>query len=444
MSVLIQVFVSIESLLQQLPQDHESLFTLGRTFRIRELLEKIFHIRQIMPELRGARVALLGLSPFGLIQAIIAFDGYAAAMFLIPDSIELETAENLLTKAEIGFVISPGFEIKKINSIPFLKEQLPVSQWLLATSGTTGTPKIVEHRLSTLSRTLIGKSERSASYVWGLLYDPNRFAGLQVVLQALITGSRLVIPENMSFEIQLSTLLKFPVNALSATPTLWRKLLMDGRILQLPLRQLTLGGEIADQSILDALKARFPDGRIVHIYASTEVGTGFSVKDGLEGFPTLWLDNDKIKPGLKIGKEGHLLIKPSELPGGNEVYSRLTEEGYLDTQDKVQIKNNRVIFLGRASGTINVGGNKLNPEWLEAYLMQIDEIAEVHVYGKTSKITGQLVVASVVPAKNSDIKLLRQSILEKCHLELEKWQVPAIINFVEQLPLTAAGKLKRN
>jgi len=38
------------------------------------------------------------------------------------------------------------------------------------------------------------------------------------------------------------------------------------------LRQITLGGEIADQAVLDALARRFPGARITHVYASTEAG----------------------------------------------------------------------------------------------------------------------------------------------------------------------------
>ena len=44
------------------------------------------------------------------------------------------------------------------------------------------------------------------------------------------------------------------------------------------LKRITLGGEIADQAVIDGLSKMFPLASIVHIYASTEAGVGFSVK----------------------------------------------------------------------------------------------------------------------------------------------------------------------
>ena len=44
------------------------------------------------------------------------------------------------------------------------------------------------------------------------------------------------------------------------------------------------------------------------------------------------------------------------------LHARLTPEGYLDTEDRVAVSDDRVHFLGRAAGIINVGGNKVHPE----------------------------------------------------------------------------------
>ena len=81
------------------------------------------------------------------------------------------------------------------------------------------------------------------------------------------------------------------VNAMSATPTLWRKILMSDASRSLALRSITLGGEIADQQVLSTLASTYPSARIRHIYASTEAGTGFSVTDGKAGFPVSFLEN---------------------------------------------------------------------------------------------------------------------------------------------------------
>ena len=60
------------------------------------------------------------------------------------------------------------------------------------------------------------------------------------------------------------------------------------------LLQATLGGEIVDDRILSAITALFPKARIVHIYASTEAGVGFSVSDNRSGFPLNYLKNSLV------------------------------------------------------------------------------------------------------------------------------------------------------
>jgi len=75
-------------------------------------------------------------------------------------------------------------------------------------------------------------------------------------------------------------------------------------------------GEIADQAILDSLKARFPDAAIGHAYASTEAGVGFEVTDGLEGFPASY-----------VGRPGPVEMKVTD--GTLHIRSPRTASGYV-------------------------------------------------------------------------------------------------------------------
>ena len=79
------------------------------------------------------------------------------------------------------------------------------------------------------------------------------------------------------------------VTHLTGTPSHWRRALMSPANSQIAPRYVRLSGEIADQAVLDSLKARFPDAAIGHAYASTEAGVGFEVTDGLEGFPASFI-----------------------------------------------------------------------------------------------------------------------------------------------------------
>lgn len=435
---------TLDATLQRLPPSRPCLIAESSHTTIGETLAEARAWRASMPESEGARVALCGLAPLELVLALIALDGHAAQVLLLPPSLDTATLNSLNAQAGTTHTLSHGEKrCRQINSAAAAQTASAPTNWVLATSGTTGTPKLIVHQLATLTRTVRADAERGAQFVWGLLYDPNRFAGLQVVLQALFSGSALVVPERIQFEAQLDAILAQPVNALSATPTLWRKLLMDGRIAKLPLRQLTLGGETVDQAILDALKSVFPKARIVHIYASTEAGTGFAVQDGRAGFPAAWLDSTDHSPALRVNAAQHLLIKPTLLPKGPEIIARLDAEGYLDTQDLVRIDNDRVLFMGRASGAINVGGNKVNPESLECYLRSLHGVTDARVFAKKSSMMGQLVAAEIVPAEGADLKVMRQYIIQSCKKDLESWEVPALISFASELKENAAGKRER-
>ena len=73
--------------------------------------------------------------------------------------------------------------------------------------------------------------------------------------------------------------------------------------------QITLGGEAVDQDLLDRLHAAFPHARLTHIYASTEMGVCFSVRDGKAGFPADYLSDRSLPCQLRIASDGELEIR---------------------------------------------------------------------------------------------------------------------------------------
>ena len=158
----------------------------------------------------------------------------------------------------------------------------------LESSGTTGTPKRLRHELSRLRGRLRGIAEEGAR--WLLTYDPGAFAGLQVMLTAAAAGALLVAAPNGNGGGGTGTIAalaqaarQHAVTHISGTPSFWRAFLMALGDLELPLAAVTLGGEAADQPLLDRLAERFPRARLRHIYASTEAGALFAVADGRAG-----------------------------------------------------------------------------------------------------------------------------------------------------------------
>jgi acyl-CoA synthetase (AMP-forming)/AMP-acid ligase II len=324
------------------------------------------------------------------------------------------------------------------------------TEWVLATSGTTATPKLVVHSLASLMRA-VKAGDRYHGYRWGLVYDVARFAGLQVALQAAASGTRLLVADpEASLDEQVAWLASERCNALSATPTLWRRLLMTVGVGKLPLRQITLGGEIADLGVLRALAARFPAAHITHVYASTEAGVGFAVHDALPGFPARWLDDANRDVRLRIGEDGCLWVlsrrrdydaDPLYL---GETRAGIVNDGWINTGDLVERRDGRVYFLGRLNGSINVGGNKVFPEMVEAFIREVDGVEAVLVRGKPSSVMGNLVEALVKPGPSVvDVQSLVRQVKEHCKARLADYQRPAFVRIVEGLGISATGKLER-
>ncbi|SFT99274.1 class I adenylate-forming enzyme family protein [Halomonas saccharevitans] len=412
--------------------------------------------------LSGKKVAFHSADIIGAAVLMTAIDGYGESLVLLQPGDDLGTTARLIEDSGVELVISDSCQdLKSIvevpvfskleeafeacsNDAPSVLEEVD-TRWVVSTSGTTGKPKLVCHSLRSLTRTSRSNKEKGEGQVWGLLYGYSRFAGLQVVLQSLLVGAELVAPDSLgSLEEQLSMLLENGCTHLSATPTMWRKILMVPRSDELDLQQITLGGEISDDKILKSLKNKYPKSYVTHIYASTEAGVGFSVKDGKSGFPVEYLTNPPSGVELKVS-DGRLWVK-NEYVGERYIgdQQKISSHGWVDTGDNVDVTSDRVYFLGRDSGVINVGGNKVHPEVVEEALLSHPVVDMAKVYAKKNPIMGSLVVADiVVQCDNKGGKEVANEVKKFLADKLEPYMIPAIVRVVSSFDVNPAGKLVR-
>ena len=411
----------------------------GQHNSIAVLIAKAEQIRQQYPQFYQRSIAIQYTNLADFVTALIAFDGCCSAIYLRSPNVTIPHNDIIDWPLESDAAV--------VDSIPSrLKSEAAdvdsvATTWFMATSGTTGEPKWCSHSLLSLTANT-KHSQKLQALCWALLYQPYRFAGLQVVLQALLSGADLVDVADYEPLAQMAFLKHADVTALSATPSLWRQLLMTGQLSELALSHITLGGEIADQSLLDTLKRMFPNANVRHIYASTEAGVGFIVSDGRAGFPAKWLKDQTLTVALKVSDEQHLLIKPQ-----HHICQSLALQtnalGYVDTLDKVQVNDDRVLFLGRATGTINVGGNKVHPEKVEQVILQCTDISQAKVYAKKSALLGELVVADVMIMDAVVEQEVKQQVLKMCKKQLQRFEIPTKINIVNNIDHDPSGKLNR-
>ena len=393
-------------------------------------------------------------------QLLFALDGTCRRLFIVPKDLNASLLPELLAIAQINLLITDkdtvdideNIEVATVNRtdtvdlIPAEKPEPVVTEWIIATSGTTGIPKLLVHSLAELSGSVKRNTGKGKEFNWGLMYDLSKYAGLQVYLQSLLGGSSLLIPDQqLSLDKQIVFLAENNCNALSATPTLWRKILMSPQSRNLVLRQITLGGEIVDQSIINALDKHFSNAKIAHIYASTEAGVGFSVTDKLAGFPEHFLTEGPQNVSLKV-VENRLFIKSEKTANRQLNNPHLKDhDDYVDTGDMLSYDNNRYYFLGRASGLINVGGNKVHPEEVEQHLLSHEAVKMAYVYAKSSHLMGNLVACDLVidESREKDNTELKKQIRTFCSQSLPQWKVPALIRFVDNIDVSLSGKQVR-
>jgi acyl-coenzyme A synthetase/AMP-(fatty) acid ligase len=209
-----------------------------------------------------------------------------------------------------------------------------------------------------------------------------------------------------------------------------------------------LSGEIADQAVLDNLRALYPQSRVVHAFASTEAGVGFEVADAREGVPASTIADPGNGAKLTI-EDGSLRISS---PGNAARYLGDGDlplaglDGFVDTNDMMELRDGRYYFVGRRGRIVNVGGLKVHPEEVEAVINRHPAVRVSLVHPRRNPITGSVVVADVVLRENSEgerAEALRREIVELCIGQLARHKVPAAVRFVPSLTFSASGKLAR-
>jgi hypothetical protein len=136
--------------------------------------------------LAGKHCALVTSSRYELAKYLPMVASLASKIYLQPSCLNKETAEQFHIKSGIEYIITisnSGVDTKEIfvSKLDENRDQ----EWLLSTSGTSGTPKLVTYSLERLMLTSKKNVLRGNDFSWGLCYDLNRFAGLQVYFQAI-------------------------------------------------------------------------------------------------------------------------------------------------------------------------------------------------------------------------------------------------------------------
>src|SRR5580698_3661930 len=185
--------------------------------------------------LAGRSVLLRVNDPLSAALALVDLDGVARRVVLCPPDLAEADLPIVAEIAGIDAVVSDG--PSPLPGIPVTNVALPIrvavdapsaevtTEWVMFTSGTSGTPKMVVHSLAGLVGAI--RREPADPVIWGTFYDIRRYGGLQILLRALLTDASLVITgPGESFDDFLPRIVARGVTHLTGTPSHWRRLLM--------------------------------------------------------------------------------------------------------------------------------------------------------------------------------------------------------------------------
>jgi acyl-coenzyme A synthetase/AMP-(fatty) acid ligase len=416
-----------------------------------------------LEDLTGRSVLVATASQLTTALALIELDGRARRLVLVPPDTDPGHVAAVIEAAEIDAIVvddgtPPGLG-RDLLRVSCAQSIAPANrnsragvrtEWILMTSGTSGVPKLLAHDFAALTAATRTPSPADRAAVWGTFYDIRRYGGLQIFLRAVLGGASLVLSSVAEpVADHLARLARLRATHLSGTPSQWRRVLMSPAISAIAPSYVRLSGEIADQAILDGLRAAFPRATIGHAYASTEAGVVFDVNDGLAGFPAAYVGDSHDGVEMRV-TNGSLRVRSpgaaSRFVGSEQTLADAA--GFIDTGDMVVRHRDRYYFAGRNGGIINIGGLKVHPEEVEAVINRHPLVRMSLVRPKRSPITGSIVVADVVLKSDQQVQDARQfelkdDILKHCRAVLPLHKVPAAISFVPALSVATTGKLSR-
>lgn len=300
---------------------------------------------------------------------------------------------------------------------------------VLFSSGSTGKSKAAVHDVVPLLQKFHVPRHRLRSISF-LLFD--HIGGINTMLYVLSnTGCMITLADRAPATV-MRAVEAHRVELLPATPTFLNLILIseaDRGVDLSSLRTVTYGTEPMPQTTLERFHARFPAVRLVQTYGLSEIGIMRSksrdvdslwVKLGGEGFQT------RVVNGILHVKAASAMLGYLNAP------SPFTADGWLDTNDRVEVDGEYFRILGRDSEIINVGGQKVYPAEVESVIQSVENVAEVTVYGEAHPLTGNIVCARVTMIAAGAVKDFKKSVRAACRERLENFKVPVKIDVLNE------------
>ncbi len=311
---------------------------------------------------------------------------------------------------------------------------------VIFSSGSSGVPRAVLHDFEALLEKFRTPRHRKTVLTF-LLFD--HIGGIDTLMNTLASGGLVVTTPSHAPEAVCALIERHRVHTLPTSPTFLNLLLVSEVWQQHDLSSLqtiAYGTEPMPAATLARLAAVFPETKLVQTYGMSELGVlrSRSKPDG-----SLWISftNDGFETQVR---DGVLWVRtPTAMLGYLNAPDLFDADGWLNTQDAVEVDGPWLRVLGRQSDLINVGGEKVYPAEVEAVVLRLSNVADVAVYGEKSPLTGQFVAARVNLVEPEPFDVFKRRLRAHCREHLEAFKVPVRIELTDEKQFSARFKKVR-
>lgn len=359
---------------------------------------------------------------------------------------------------------------------PFRKPENPNDNedimLLYFTSGTTGEPKMVIHNYiyplghiltsgywqnlkeDSLHLTLADTGWAKAA--WGKLYGQ------------WIMGACVFVYDHEKFTPAdlLQVMQDYKVTSFCAPPTIYRFMIRENlsKYDLSALKYSTVAGEPLNPSVYE-IWLQETGLKLMEGFGQTETTVTIAnypwmkPKPGSMGVPSPAYDMDLITPdgrSCEDGEQGEIIfrtdkISPVGLFMGYYKDKELTKNVYSDNVYRTgdiawRDEDGYYWFVGRNDDVIKSSGYRIGPFEVESALMTHPAVVECAITGVPDEVRGQVVKATIILAqeyKNNAGEELIKAIQDHVKKVTAPYKYPRIIEFVEELPKTISGKIRR-
>jgi acetyl-CoA synthetase len=355
------------------------------------------------------------------------------------------------------------------------------SAQMIYTSGTTGDPKGVLHAHHHVLGILPGYAmthrnlEMRQDDVVRITADWSWSASLNdVMYPGFYFGTPIVGARSGEFdpEREFELIDTFDVSVFSTASTTYRMMSQVERPSERfdldSIRVIVMGGEAVGHSLIQWARDTFDDPAIHVAYGQTESplcmtcceNLGVEIKPGdnylgkpVPGYDIRLVDPETKEPTVSQGEVGEIAINATGNPSCLTEYWNKPEktekkfrDGWMLTEDLASVdEDGYYVFHSRIDDVIISSGYRLSPEEIEEAVVTHETVTDVGVVGVDHEQRGEIPKAFVKLADDVEkSQELREDLQSYVKDRLAKYEYPREIEFVEELPKTDTGKVKRS